>query len=134
MAVFSEWIHGWKRNGWRNSQGQPVSNKDLIIYIIALLAARSPQINGRRTPNVSFMKVKAHSGVEGNEQADRFAKHGATQPPVSERNYEVEAERLERYARVGKDELELDFEIVSKFWPGLGAGAVGPGAEQLVAG
>lgn len=61
------------------------------------------------------MKVKAHCGIEGNERADQFAKSGAMQAAVPERDYEAEAEKVERRARVKKEELELEFEIVSKF-------------------
>ncbi len=96
--MFTDWIHGWTRNRWRNSAGEPVSNQDLIQYISALLIARSPWVDGRRQPNVSFQKVDAHRGIEGNEAADQLAKQALSQPAAPERDYEAEAAGVARLA------------------------------------
>lgn len=88
-------------------------NRDLIQYIVALLEARLPEGTADRKPNISFHKVKAHVGIEGNEMADRFAKNGGKLPRQDERDYEREAKKLGERKKNGPARLELDFEIVS---------------------
>jgi ribonuclease HI len=62
----TQWIHGWKRNGWKNSAKKPVANADLWQ---ALDAARAPH-------DIDWRWVKGHSGDEGNERADELANAG----------------------------------------------------------
>ncbi len=59
----TEWLAGWKRNGWRTSTKQPVKNQDLWR---ALDAAMRPH-------QVSWRWVKGHNGDEMNERADQLA-------------------------------------------------------------
>ena len=59
----TQWIHGWRRNGWRTSAKQPVKNQDLWQELDALAAKHS----------VSWHWVKGHSGHPENEQADALA-------------------------------------------------------------
>ena len=59
----TQWIHGWRRNGWRTSGKQPVKNQDLWQALDALAAKHS----------VSWHWVKGHSGHPENEQADALA-------------------------------------------------------------
>lgn len=61
----SSWIVNWKRNGWKSAQKQPVLNQDLWQQLDAL-----------KTPHVTFQHVRGHSGVPGNEEADRLANEG----------------------------------------------------------
>lgn len=61
----SEWIHGWKRKGWRTASGEPVKNLDLIQAIDAA-------ITGREGP-VRFRWVRGHVGNPFNERADQLA-------------------------------------------------------------
>jgi ribonuclease HI len=56
----TKWIHGWRRRGWRTSQGGPVKNRDVIEAIDGALAGRS----------VQFEWVKGHAGHALNEAAD----------------------------------------------------------------
>lgn len=60
----TKWCVAWERNGWINSKHEPVQNQDLIKPLLAAL---------RRHPEVQLKKVKGHSGVAGNEAADRLA-------------------------------------------------------------
>ena len=58
------WHEGWKKRGWKNSQRQPVANRDLWEPFIDLVLERG---------DVTFRWVKGHAGVPGNERADRLA-------------------------------------------------------------
>ena len=48
----TEWIHGWKRNGWRTADKKPVKNVDLWQRLDAALAriTRSTGTGSRATP------------------------------------------------------------------------------------
>ncbi|PTY36692.1 ribonuclease HI [Saccharospirillum sp. MSK14-1] len=62
----TEWIHGWKRNGWKTASKQPVKNKDLW--------QRLDEQIGKH--DVQWHWVKGHAGNEGNERADALANQG----------------------------------------------------------
>jgi len=63
-AYNKKWINNWKRNGWKNSKKEEVKNKDLWIILDALVTFFD---------KVEFVKVKGHSGILGNERADKLA-------------------------------------------------------------
>jgi ribonuclease HI len=58
------WMKGWIRNGWRNSKGQPVENRDLWETLWKLM-----QIH-----EVEYIKVKGHSDNEWNNHCDELAR------------------------------------------------------------
>ena len=60
------WIEGWKRNGWRTAERQPVKNADLWQRLDA--AAKRHDIN--------WHWVRGHAGTIGNERADELARAG----------------------------------------------------------
>lgn len=62
----TKWVHGWKRNGWRNSQKKPVKNAAVIKAIDVELA--------KRPGPVKFVWVKGHAGNAGNEKVDELAR------------------------------------------------------------
>ncbi|WP_137655702.1 ribonuclease H family protein [Bifidobacterium moukalabense] len=62
----TKWVHGWKRNGWKNSQKKPVKNAALIKAIDAELS--------KRPGSVKFVWVKGHAGNAGNEKVDELAR------------------------------------------------------------
>ena len=62
----TEWLQGWKKKGWKNSQKKPVKNSDLWRQL--------DQQNQRHS--VSWHWVKGHSGHPGNEKADELANRG----------------------------------------------------------
>ena len=62
----SQWIHNWKRNGWRTADKKPVKNADLWQVLDGL--AKQHQIN--------WIWVKGHAGHPGNERADALANRG----------------------------------------------------------
>lgn len=67
IDTFTKWIHGWKRKGWKKSDGSPVLNVELIQQIDAALHGRE----------VSFEWVKGHSGHSLNEFVDDRAREAA---------------------------------------------------------
>jgi len=62
----SEWIHGWKRNGWKTSDKKPVKNADLWQTLDGLAARH----------RLEWRWVKGHAGDPGNERADALANRG----------------------------------------------------------
>jgi ribonuclease HI len=64
----SEWIHGWKRRGWKTADKQPVKNIDLWQQLDELAARHQ----------VEWVWVRGHSGHDGNERADQLANRGVT--------------------------------------------------------
>lgn len=60
----TEWIEGWKRNGWRNSQKKDVLNRDLWERLLKAAAAH----------DVRWRWVKGHNGHPENELCDRLAR------------------------------------------------------------
>lgn len=62
----TQWIHNWKRNGWRTSAKKPVKNSDLWRELDKLVSQH----------NVAWAWVKGHSGHPDNELADSLANRG----------------------------------------------------------
>jgi ribonuclease HI len=60
-----KWHAGWLRRGWKNSQGQPVANRDLWEDLFGLT------FDGDR--EVEFRWVKGHAGDAMNEFVDGLA-------------------------------------------------------------
>lgn len=60
------WIHAWKRNGWRTSDGKPVKNVELWQRL-DLAQARH---------RVEWRWIKGHAGHAENERADELARTG----------------------------------------------------------
>ncbi|MFB7176650.1 ribonuclease H [Streptomyces sp. NPDC056257] len=69
MKAVTQWLPGWKRNGWKTSSGQPVANRGLVEQIDLLLADR----------DVTFVYVPAHreDGDLLNAIADQAASDAA---------------------------------------------------------
>ena len=59
----TEWIHNWKKNGWRTAAKKEVKNKELWIELDSLIQIHS----------ISWEWVKGHSGHPENERADLLA-------------------------------------------------------------
>ena len=66
----TKWMPGWKRKGWKKSDGKPVLNVELMKALDAAL-------DGRRD-RVRFEWVKGHAGHELNEAADKRANAAAS--------------------------------------------------------
>lgn len=62
----TQWISGWKKNGWRTSARKPVKNVDLW-------RALDTQVDRHR---VRWHWVRGHTGHPENERADQLANRG----------------------------------------------------------
>ena len=62
----TEWLHKWKKNGWRTADRKPVKNVDLWQRLDAAA--------GRH--EVSWYWLRGHDGLEENERADELAQDG----------------------------------------------------------
>ena len=72
----TEWIHGWKRNGWKTSGRDPVKNAELWQRLDAA------QVRHK----VVWKWIKGHAGHAENEKADELARMGmAPYKPVKEK-------------------------------------------------
>ncbi|HEX6320863.1 MAG TPA: ribonuclease HI [Burkholderiales bacterium] len=67
----SEWIHSWKRRGWRTADKKAVKNADLWRELDELAQKHK----------IEWHWVKGHAGHPENERADRLANRGI---PASE--------------------------------------------------
>jgi ribonuclease HI len=65
----SQWIHSWKRNGWRTADKKPVKNADLWQRLDTALAHH----------DVHWRWVKGHAGHDMNERADALARQAIKQ-------------------------------------------------------
>ena len=66
MKGISEWIHSWKRRGWRTADNKPLKNEDLWRRLD----------EARQRHDVQWRWVKGHAGHEHNERADALAGQG----------------------------------------------------------
>lgn len=63
----TKWMPGWKKKGWKKSDGKPVLNRDLLEALDQALTGR----------DYEFIWVKGHAGHELNEKADSLANGAA---------------------------------------------------------
>ncbi len=59
----TEWIEGWIKRGWKNSQKKPVLNQDLWEALYGLTRGKS----------ITWKYVRGHQGTPGNERCDVIA-------------------------------------------------------------
>ncbi|MFN3275018.1 MAG: ribonuclease HI [Paracoccus sp. (in: a-proteobacteria)] len=62
----TQWIHGWKRNGWKTADRKPVKNVELWQRLDA----------AQRSHKVEWRWIKGHAGHAENERADELARAG----------------------------------------------------------
>ena len=58
----TEWIHNWKKRGWRTAAKKPVLNQDLWKQLDAL-----------NTPAIKWEYTRGHAGDPDNERCDEIA-------------------------------------------------------------
>jgi ribonuclease HI len=66
MKGISQWIHDWKRRGWRTADKKPVKNEDLW--------RRLEELAGQH--DIEWHWVRGHAGHPENERADKLANKG----------------------------------------------------------
>lgn len=59
----TEWIFGWIKKGWKNSQNKPVLNKDLWERLYVLV----------KDKDIKWKYVRGHTGHPANERCDVIA-------------------------------------------------------------
>lgn len=74
VCSVEDWYETWETNGWRKSNGKPVSYPELWRQLIAL----------KRERNVKFDKVPGHSGHKWNDLADELATAAAAEARAAE--------------------------------------------------
>jgi ribonuclease HI len=62
----TEWLKGWKKNGWKTASKQPVKNADLWQALDEVI----------QNHEIDWRWVKGHSGHAENERADQLANRG----------------------------------------------------------
>ncbi|MCO6545833.1 MAG: ribonuclease HI [Gilliamella sp.] len=72
------WIHDWKKNGWKTANKQPVKNVDLWKRLDELV-----QIH-----KIEWIWVKGHAGHIENERCDIIAKKQAQSPTLQDTIFE----------------------------------------------
>ncbi|MCU7926146.1 MAG: ribonuclease HI [Candidatus Thiodiazotropha sp. (ex Dulcina madagascariensis)] len=65
----TQWIHNWKRNGWKTAAKKPVKNADLWQALDTEVLKHQ----------VEWQWVKGHAGHSENELADALANRGITE-------------------------------------------------------
>ncbi len=66
-ALTKGWAKGWKKRGWKRSNGQPALNPDLWEQLLFLV----------QSMDVKFVWVRGHSGNPLNERCDELANTAA---------------------------------------------------------
>lgn len=64
----TQWIHSWKKKGWKTADKSPVKNVELWQELDRL-------VSGYEAP-IEWCWVKGHAGDPGNERADALANEG----------------------------------------------------------
>lgn len=76
----TEWISGWQKKGWKNSQKKDVLNRDLWERLLSASQGK----------NISWTYVKGHAENPGNERCDVIATSFADNAPTSLYNGELD--------------------------------------------
>jgi ribonuclease HI len=64
----TEWIHGWRKKGWKNSKKEEVANRDLWQRLLELCGKHQ----------VTWHWVRGHAGHPENERCDELARQAIT--------------------------------------------------------
>lgn len=78
----TQWIHNWKRRGWRKADKSPVVNVDLWQRLDAAITRHQ----------IDWQWVKGHAGHPENERCDELARAAAESPSQNDTGYQPAAE------------------------------------------
>ncbi|EMI7479359.1 ribonuclease HI [Morganella morganii] len=78
----TQWIHNWKRRGWRKADKSPVVNVDLWQRLDAAITRHQ----------IDWQWVKGHAGHPENERCDELARAAAESPSQDDTGYQPAAE------------------------------------------
>ena len=76
----TQWIHNWKKRGWKTADKKPVKNVDLWKRLDAALSEHK----------ISWEWVKGHAGHPENERCDELAREAASNPTLEDVGYQPE--------------------------------------------
>ncbi|CDK28506.1 unnamed protein product [Kuraishia capsulata CBS 1993] len=71
------WYKRWEENGWKNTKGEPVANKELVQDVVQAKRALNDVYESKGWGKVEIKHVNGHSGDPGNDAADALANRGA---------------------------------------------------------
>ena len=74
----TQWIHNWKKRGWKTADKKPVKNVDLWQRLD--LAIQSHKIE--------WVWIKGHAGHVENERCDELARTAAGSPDRDDTGYQ----------------------------------------------
>ena len=77
----TQWIHNWKKRGWKTADKKPVKNVDLWQRLDAALGQHQ----------IKWEWVKGHAGHPENERCDELARAAAMSPTQDDIGYQTEA-------------------------------------------
>jgi ribonuclease HI len=70
----TQWINGWKRNGWKTAAKKPVMNQDLWQQLDAEIARHK----------IDWQWTKGHADHEDNNRCDELAQRAAREQSTNE--------------------------------------------------
>ncbi|MCC8376450.1 MULTISPECIES: ribonuclease HI [Photorhabdus] len=73
----TQWIHNWKKRGWRKADKSPVSNVDLWQRLDQAISHH----------DIDWQWVKGHAGHDENERCDELARAAANSPTETDTGY-----------------------------------------------
>lgn len=77
----TQWIHNWKKRGWKTAEKKPVKNVDLWKRLDAALSQHQ----------IRWEWVKGHAGHPENERCDELARSAAMNPTQEDVGYQPES-------------------------------------------
>ncbi|WP_312688770.1 ribonuclease HI [Kosakonia sp.] len=77
----TQWIHNWKKRGWKTADKKPVKNVDLWKRLDAALSQHQ----------IRWEWVKGHAGHPENERCDELARAAAMNPTQEDVGYQPES-------------------------------------------
>ncbi|HBC7442549.1 TPA: ribonuclease HI [Morganella morganii] len=78
----TQWIHNWKRRGWRKADKSPVVNVDLWQRLDSAITLHQ----------IDWQWVKGHAGHPENERCDELARAAAESPSQDDTGYQPATE------------------------------------------